>query len=473
MILCAPNVYVAQYFKETGQAKPEVMARSETLMLTGYQRELTFRRKDASFSAFGNSDPQGSLWLSAFVLRTFAQARPFIYIDEQVLSATQGWLRSLQKPDGSFEPVGFVHHQDLLGGLSGTTALTAYLATALLESGDNSGAAKALAYLEKVLPDTTEPYSLALGAYALHLGQRPLAASVTSRLLGLAQTDNDSLFWTARSQGGPNKPDQAPANAGAAIETTGYALLALLAQGDRISAGKAARYLVGQRNALGGWNSTQDTIIGLQALARYVAAAKTEVNAAVSFSAAEWRKELKVGPDNYDVLQMVETPAGPKVQVEVSGQGQALLQAVRRYNLPQAAPADRAAFQLSVGYGAAPEVPVNSQLTIQSLVQFTPPAKEKAGMTVVEVALPTGFSAVEESLKSLVQNQPRLKRYDLSGRKVQLYLDDLEPDEKLGLEFKATANFPVKAQAVTSQVYAYYRPEWQGEYLGGAIEVVN
>ena len=41
MILFAPNVYIARYLKETGQLKPEIMAKAEHLMTVGYQRELT------------------------------------------------------------------------------------------------------------------------------------------------------------------------------------------------------------------------------------------------------------------------------------------------------------------------------------------------------------------------------------------------------------------------------------------------
>ena len=44
MILFAPDVAVAQYLKDTNQTKPEVMAKAESLMMTGYQRELTYRR---------------------------------------------------------------------------------------------------------------------------------------------------------------------------------------------------------------------------------------------------------------------------------------------------------------------------------------------------------------------------------------------------------------------------------------------
>jgi CD109 antigen len=35
MLLFAPDVYIARYLKETGQDKPELMAKAETLMLTG------------------------------------------------------------------------------------------------------------------------------------------------------------------------------------------------------------------------------------------------------------------------------------------------------------------------------------------------------------------------------------------------------------------------------------------------------
>eukprot|EP00959_Pyramimonas_sp_CCMP1952_P469394 9494860-Pyramimonas_sp.AAC.1 len=39
----------------------------------GYQRELNYRHSDGSFSAFGESDGDGSTWLTAFVLKVFAQ----------------------------------------------------------------------------------------------------------------------------------------------------------------------------------------------------------------------------------------------------------------------------------------------------------------------------------------------------------------------------------------------------------------
>merc|ERR1711994_584989 len=87
-----------------------------------------------SFSAFGNSDPEGSMWLTAFVVKSFAQSQSFIYIDPKVIAASTTYITKKQKIDGSFPKTGKLHHQDLFGGLSGEVAYTAYVTVALLEA---------------------------------------------------------------------------------------------------------------------------------------------------------------------------------------------------------------------------------------------------------------------------------------------------------------------------------------------------
>ena len=92
-------------------------------------------------------------------------------------------------------------------------------------------------------------------------------------------------------------------------------------------------------------------------------------------------------------------------------------------------------------------------------------------MTVLDVAVPTGFAAETESIDRLVKQQSKIKRYDVAGRKVIFYIENMQPGERLQFVFQARALFPVKAQAVTSQAYSYYRPEWKGEALAGALVV--
>ena len=71
----------------------------------GYQRELNYRHDDGSFSAFGNHDVSGSMWLTNFVLKSFAQASPLMTIDEDDLKVTADWVLTQQQENGCFPQV--------------------------------------------------------------------------------------------------------------------------------------------------------------------------------------------------------------------------------------------------------------------------------------------------------------------------------------------------------------------------------
>ena len=59
MILFAPDAFILKYLQGTRQLKPEIQAKAEMLLITGYQRELTYRHNDGSFSAFGEAGRVG------------------------------------------------------------------------------------------------------------------------------------------------------------------------------------------------------------------------------------------------------------------------------------------------------------------------------------------------------------------------------------------------------------------------------
>ncbi len=455
MILFAPNIYVTRYLESSDQLKPEVMAKAEHLMTTGYQRELIYRRNDGSFSAFSQSDDQGSLWLTAFVLKSFAQADGLIYVDEKVLQDAHDWIRSHQRSDGSFEPVGFLHHNELLGGLKGNTALTAYVAIALLEAGDRDGAARALAFLESRLPQIEDSYTMAIVACALSLGGSPRAAVAREQLMGMAISD-DTLHW-----GGL-----------AAVETTGYAILALLQRGDGFNASRAARWLVEQRNSWGGFGSTQDTVVALQALTESAAQDRRDVDMTVELVVGDWRHEAVINQSNADVVQTVGLPDGADLDVFTSGSGNVVVQVVRRFNMPEVeAPSDEM-FRVQVDYSAH-HVEVDDTIDITAHLTFAPLQRQAAdaGMIVLDVAVPTGFAPVAETVMALVEGSPNVKRYEVAGRKVIFYIEDLPAGESLELRFQALAQYPVRAQAVTSQVYSYYKLHWRGETLSSSVTV--
>ena len=470
MILFAPNVFVAEYLEKTGQLKPEVMAKAEHLMITGYQRELTYRRSDGSFSAFGDSDREGSLWLTAFVLKTFNQAQGHIYMDDEVLRDAAGWILKHQRDDGSFKPVGFLHHQELLGGLRGNTALTAYTAIALQEAGEMGRATKAREYLAGQLDAIEDPYTMAIVAYALALGQSSQAGDAYDKLMSMAIQDGNGLHWgdvptAVYKKGTPNRPGR-----NAAVETTGYAMLALLEQGDRVSASSAARWLVSQRNAFGGFGSTQDTVVGLQALIQFATHARFDVDMTVNLESGDWVRQVKINETNADLVNVLDVPIGDSLVISTKGSGEVVAQVVRRFNRPEVDLQPVSMFDIEVTY-SADQIEVNDRITVTSVVRFTPPVPAEAGMVVLDVSVPTGFAPVVEGIEKLVSGNAKIKRFDLAGRKVILYIEDLAPEESLRIQFDAVALYPVRAQPVTSQVYSYYNPQWRSEVLGESVTV--
>jgi CD109 antigen len=211
--------------------------------------------------------------------------------------------------------------------------------------------------------------------------------------------------------------------------------------------------------------------VALQALTTAAQSSRAAIDATVTIAADGFRKELRITPENADVVQIVELPgAVGALTLATSGQGQPVAQVVRRFNLPAAEVAVTSAFALDVRYGAE-EVATNDLLTVTATVRFTPPTPQLAGMVVLDVAVPTGFAPETASIEALAGRTPKLKRWDIAGRKVIFYIEEMGPDEALTLTFQARALYPVRAQAVASQAYAYYRPEWRGESLGGKVVV--
>ena len=145
-----------------------------------------------------------------------------------------------------------------------------------------------------------------------------------------------------------------------------------------------------------------------------------------------------------------------------------MVQGVLRYNLPEAEKV-ASVFDIKVDYNTA-QVAVNDLIDIKASITFNPPEPIKAGMVVVDISVPTGFAAVDDSLAKLLE-QHKIKRYDVAGRKVIVYIEDMDPGDKVSLSFQARALYPVKAKSTVSSAYSYYTPDWRGETLSEAVTV--
>ncbi|XP_073449024.1 C3 and PZP-like alpha-2-macroglobulin domain-containing protein 8 isoform X1 [Aquarana catesbeiana] len=508
MIHFAPNVFVLKYLQKTTQLCPEVENEAVDYLLQGYQRQLTYKRPDGSYSAFGERDSSGSMWLTAFVLKSFAQSRGFIYIDPLELSAAKDWIILHQKKDGSFPAMGRILNKDIQGGNHGKIALTAYVAAALLETGISSeeervAVSKAKEYLESHLYSADDPYTTALTTYALTLLRSTYASAALRRLNSMAITQDGFTHWSLTGSMAKEEDTFMSFSDGlsqsvisAEVEMTAYALLTYTLLGDVASALPVVKWLSQQRNALGGFSSTQDTCVALQALAEYAILSYIGgVNLTISLASTnlDYQETFELHRLNKKILQKAVIPTIPTgLFVSAKGEGCCLMQIDVHYNVPD--PVAKPAFQLLVNL-KEPRAERNRRQTglrERALPDDDDPGSHQdhqeykvileactrwlhsgaSNMAVLELSLLSGFRADIESLEQLLlDKQIGLKRYEVEGRKVLFYFDEIPSQCMTCVKMQAFREYVVgKTAPVPVKIYDYYEPTFEATRFYNASE---
>jgi CD109 antigen len=228
MVNFVPNIVVMRYLNATQRLTPDIAAKAKLFMESGYQRELTFKRRDHSFSAFGDDDDQGSTWLSAFVVKSFKQAERYIFVDEKVMSDSIGFLLEKQTAAGDFREDGHLFDDILIGGSSAETKvpLAAYILIALTMNGRSNP--RALRFLETNLNRLRKPYAVAMTTYALHLANSRQKDAAFRKLESMATNEDGLRFWKQPASSRASEDvlpyywhEPPPAD----VEMTSYALL--------------------------------------------------------------------------------------------------------------------------------------------------------------------------------------------------------------------------------------------------------
>ncbi|KAM7136412.1 CD109 antigen isoform 1-T1 [Molossus nigricans] len=465
MINFAPNIYVLDYLTKSRQLTESLKEKALSFMRQGYQRELLYQRDDGSFSAFGNDDPSGSTWLSAFVLRCFLEADPYIDIDQNVLHRTYTWLKGHQKSNGAFWEPGRVIHSELQGGNKSPVTLTAYIVTSLLrykEHEPNLDLQDSLNFLESEFSrGISDNYTLALTTYALSFTGSPRAKEALSMLMQRADQEGDTQFWVSSAPGLSESWQPSSLD----IEVAAYALLSHFLQ-RQFSAGiPVMRWLSRQRNSLGGFASTQDTIVALKALSEFAALMNTErthIQVTVTGSSAPTPVKFLIGSQNHFVLQMAELAVvePTEVNISASGFGFAICQLNVIYNVKDLESSRRRksiqnqeAFDLDVAVKDNKD-DVN-HLNLNVCTRFGGP--ERSGMALMEVNLLSGFTVPSDAIPL----SETVKKVEHDHGKLSLYLDSVN-ETQFCVDIPTVRNFKVSnTQDASVSIVDYYEPRRQ------------
>uniref|UniRef100_A0A3B3CI51 Alpha-macroglobulin receptor-binding domain-containing protein n=1 Tax=Oryzias melastigma TaxID=30732 RepID=A0A3B3CI51_ORYME len=435
MLLFAPNIFILDYLKSTGQLKDSTLKTAVGYLESGYQRELNYKHDDGSYSAFGMSDASGNTWLTTFVMKSFNAAKSYIFVDQKYVQDARTWLSGLQKPDGCIQSVGRLFHNGMKGGVSDDVSLTAYVAAAMLELDGNADVRpNSLNFSED---NITNLYTVALMSYTF-----TLAGDEDMRSKLITQLDEEST-----NEGKTKDQDLQSYLDSVEVEMTSYVLLALLSGpslpdfGLDYAAG-IVRWLAQQQNPFGGFSSTQDTVVALQALAKYASATYSpEGSTTVTVtSAGGLNKQFTINNENrllYQEEKLSEIPGEYTIKAE--GQSCVLAQISLFYNIPP--PSDFSAFQISTDTRGRCDLPR------PEFMLFVHGRREETNMVVINIKLLSGYILQDDSLKMVTEHPSMLASPD------QLFCQEVVVGPKMPGSDQQVENL----KPAVVKVYDYYQ----------------
>ncbi|XP_056468213.1 alpha-2-macroglobulin-like protein 1 isoform X2 [Gadus chalcogrammus] len=427
MILFAPNIYILNYLTSTAQLTHAIKERATRFLESGYQRELTYRHDDGSYSAFGKSDASGNTWLTAFVMKSFGGAKPYIFIDPKLIVDSRTWLLSHRRQDGCITSVGKLFHNGMKGGVSDDVSLTAYITAALLElDAADPMVSGCLQCLRVAVAGKLENmYTTALLSYTFTLaGDQQTRAALLTALHQRSVTDGGTRHWK-RAEASEKVLDSLE------VEMTAYVLLAVLSGPpvpgfDLDYASSITRWLIQQQNPYGGFASTQDTVVALQALARYGAATYSSEGASVvglsSLGGASWQFTVDQSTRLLYQEQALDRLPGD-YRITAQGQGCVQTQIAMRYNIPP--PGDFSSFHIvatttAVCNSTRPTLTIRVDLRYQG-------RREETNMVIINLKLLSGYGLQQSTLQEL-KRESSVKRVDFEEGYINIYLDGLKKE---------------------------------------------
>ncbi|XP_056426190.1 complement C3-like isoform X2 [Hyla sarda] len=469
MMSMTPTVIATHYLDTTNQwEKIGVERRDEAIksINLGYVQQLVYRKTDNSYSAFTNRP--ASTWLTAYVVKVFSMAYKLVHIDKDILCGAVNWLiTNKQMANGIFKEDAPVIHGEMVGGTGNTepdASLTAFVLIALVEAKSfckdkvpnlQSGLDKSAAYLEGRIKTIKKPYTICITSYALSLVNKLPDSNE------LIRSSTDGTHWDDYSS------DLYM------MESTSYALLALLKLKQYSLAEPVARWLIQQRFYGGGYGSTQATIMVFQAMSEYQihAPQMNEVDMDVTLSLPGRKGSItwKIITGNSMLQRSEKIKMTDKIQVTARGTGVGTLTVMSVYYAPLAegtAPCKK--FDFSVKLEDAPKAkkPIGAIKSMFINICMKYLGDSDSTMTLVDLTLLTGFTPDMDDLDKLTNRADKyISKYEMDTERSErgsliLYLDKVSHSETDCLKFKIHQNFEVgilQPSAVT--IYEYYALE--------------
>uniref|UniRef100_A0A8C4DSP4 Alpha-2-macroglobulin n=1 Tax=Dicentrarchus labrax TaxID=13489 RepID=A0A8C4DSP4_DICLA len=456
MALLAPNIYILQYLKNTQQLTPAIKEKATNFLTSGYQRQLNYKHQNGAYSTFGSG--AGNTWLTAFVLRSFAKAQSFIYIDPTNIEESKTWLKRKQRENGCFEQSGKLFNNRMKGGVSDEVTLSAYITAGFLEMNTpvkNPVVNQSLSCLKESISDLSNTYTTALLAYVFTLaGDMETRAHLLNHLDTVALNQGGFLHWSQTAT---------ETSASLSVEISSYVLLAKLSASptaeDLGYAARIIRWITGQQNYYGGFSSTQDTVVALQALALYSSLVFSPGGSStVTVQSPSGRLTFDVNQDNKLLYQeeVLKDMTG-KYSLVVQGNACASVQISLHYNIRT--PADVTTLSVEV----KPEADCTGKSQRPKLTLKYSGKESTTNMVILDIKILSGFVPDPESLRRL-KGALLVDRVEQKEDHVLVYIQELPKDIPINHNLELIQELPVQnLKPAVVKIYDYYQPSDQAE----------
>nr|BAV92794.1 complement C4 isoform-B [Triakis scyllium] len=527
----SPTVFAVKYLDKSEQwlsLKAERKDEALRHIEEGYNRILEFKKSDGSYGAWLHRP--SSIWLTAFIVKILSIVQTQVSVKPEHVQQSALYLVQKQSATGYFNDPNPVIHREMQGGIGGRESkisMTAFVTIALVHSLPSfqpdsvkkqdveESIARAYKFLARELDNIRRPYVMAITAYAFALldPESSEARLADDKLKQMEDYDkaNDTRHWKADGKSLHVEEAQqwkVPSASAITVEATSYALLQAVARKDLQYANAIVKWLTEQRNYGGGFRSTQDTVVALEALSEYSIATfqRQEVDIEFVFSSPSrsGKEKLRLNQNNALIQDELKFPLGESINIQLSGKGNGTLTFLKTYYCLTQPKNTCDYFRLEVTvkgkveYSALTEYPDYEDygeplaadqpldgigwFDLRSRRKRDVPMDDKAetlyyevcawhvpdgedsqrtfGMAIVDISLLSGFEpehADLDKLKNLVDKY--IDSYEFKDGRILLYLETVT-EHKQCFVFGARQIFPIGLiQPASATLYDYYNPE--------------
>jgi len=449
--------------KDTEQSTPEIEMKALQYVNVGYQRILTFECASGGFNWWEGDNP-GNPILSALAVQMLSDTKQvYPAVDEKVIERAVRYLEGIQQGDGAWGAEQHLHAGNENLGQGGLRS-TCYIAWSLNVGGfgKNKAAVRAMEYIRKNLKGTKDTYTLAMCANALASSgdDSPVLRSALDSLVEAAIRDKETVHWEQQGETLVNSGGIA-----GQVEVTALAALAFIAA--RYETGivpQVVNWLAATKDPNGNWGyNTQASVLALKTFLAAATLEPGETDAEVTVM-LNGNKLATRRFDNFnrDVLWQVEIAAEKlssdnRISLALDGKGNLGYQVVATLSVPWKDGEKEAAQPLVIDVGYD-RTRLKSNETVEVTVKLRKNVADAQGMILATLGVPPGFDVVTADLEKL-KSAKVIRSFELTGRQLLLYLDDLPVGKTAVLSYRLSARYPVNAATGDSEVRLYYRSD--------------